>query len=102
DVREVVGIDPAAVVLDLDDDGLAVGPGADLERPLALGGLDGVENDVEERLVDLTGVAGYRGEVLKAGRHADPLPVDLVAEDPEGGPEGGVHVPVLELRFAQP
>ncbi len=35
DVRQVLGADPAGVVLDLDQDGgLALGPGADLDQSL--------------------------------------------------------------------
>jgi hypothetical protein len=108
DVWQVLGTDAAAVVLDLNQDivGRTSHPsfllGADLDEAASGAGLNGVEHDVEKDLVELSRVTGDRRQLAEARPEFDIPLFRFVAEDVQGGAQGGVQIDLLELGLVEP
>src|SRR5262249_27177786 len=103
DMRHMFGLDTAAIIFDLNLDAFSrYGTGAQRHRTPEGARLHGVQEQIEEDLVDFAGVAQHRGQFLEAGLQPDLLLLELVAGDLERGSECRIEVYLLVLCLVQP
>src|SRR5438093_5852009 len=100
ELAEVLLRDAGSGVLDLDPHRRAVHSGPEPDGALGLDGLDGIDDEVHEHLVDLAGVALHGRGLRELLDDPDAVLVQMAGED-LGAPEPLPEVDGVPLRLVQ-